>query len=78
MAVGSAFISEPVIVNVAGGTDWRAYMSDPLLVAVSAVVFVVAYFGFPVWAIWLERALLKAERSEAVQQQSGLVSPSQG
>lgn len=78
MAVGIASVSEPVIVAGAGGADWRAYMSNPLLVVVSAVVFLLVYVGFPVWAIWLGRVLLKAERSEARQQQSGLVSPSQG
>lgn len=78
MAVGIASILEAVIVAVAGGADWRTYMSNPLLVVVSAVVFLLVYVGFPIWAIWLGRVLLKAERSEAGQQQSGLVSPSQG
>ena len=66
---------EPVIVFVAGGADWRAYMSNPLLVVVSAVIFLLAYVGFPIWAIWLGRVLLATNATEEARLQVGLVPP---
>jgi hypothetical protein len=75
MAVGAAYVLEPVIVFVAGGADWRAYMSNPLLVVVSAVIFLLAYVGFPIWAIWLGRVLLATNATEEARLQVGLVPP---
>ncbi|MBX7235356.1 MAG: hypothetical protein K1X65_13310 [Caldilineales bacterium] len=73
MAVGAAFVLEPVIVFVVGGADWSAYMSNPLLTVISAIVFLTVYFGYPVWVIWLGRVLLKAEKFETGQQQLDLI-----
>ena len=75
MVVGVAYVLEPVIVFVAGGADWRAYMSNPLLVVVSAVIFLLAYVGFPIWAIWLGRVLLATNATEEARLQVGLVPP---
>lgn len=56
IAVGAAFIFEPVMLSAAGGAvAWRVFMSNYLLLAASAVVFLVSYIGFPVWAFWLGR-----------------------
>jgi hypothetical protein len=56
MAVGAAFILEPVMLSAAGGAiAWRVFMSNYLLLAASAVVFIVSYVGFPIWAFWLGR-----------------------
>lgn len=58
IAVGAAFMLEPVMLSVTGGTvAWRVFMSNYLLLAASAVVFLVAYVGFPVWAFWLGRVI---------------------
>lgn len=60
-AVGAAFILEPVMLSAAGGAvAWRVFMSNYLLLAASAVVFLVSYVGFPVWAFWLGREFLRA------------------
>jgi hypothetical protein len=58
MAVGVAFVFEPVMLSAAGGAvAWRVFMSNYLLLAASAVVFLVSYVGFPIWAFWLGRVL---------------------
>jgi hypothetical protein len=60
IAVGVAFVLEPVMLSAAGGAvAWRVFMSNYLLLAVSAVVFLVSYVGFPVWAFWLGRVFLR-------------------
>jgi hypothetical protein len=60
IAVGVAFVSEPVMLSAAGGAvAWRVFMSNYLLLAGSAVVFLVSYVGFPVWAFWLGRVFLR-------------------
>lgn len=62
MAVGAAFVLEPVMLTAAGGAiAWRVFMSNYFLLAVSAVVFLVSYVGFPVWAFWLGRLILRAK-----------------
>lgn len=75
MVVGVAYALEPVIITVVGETDLRTYTSNPLLVVASAIVFVVGYFGFPVWAIWLGRVLLARKAPDEERQQVGLVPP---
>jgi hypothetical protein len=61
IAVGAAFILEPVMLSAAGGAvAWRVFMSNYLLLAGSAVVFLISYVGFPVWAFWLGRVFLRA------------------
>jgi hypothetical protein len=56
MAVGAAFVLEPVMLSAAGGAvAWRVFMSNYLLLSASAVVFLVSYVGFPIWAFWLGR-----------------------
>ena len=58
IAVGVAFVLQPVLLVVAGGAAfWRTIMSNYLLFTGSAVVFLVSYAGFPVWAIWFGRVL---------------------
>jgi hypothetical protein len=60
MAVGVAFVFEPVMLSAAGGAiAWRVFMSNYLLLVGSAVVFLVSYVGFPVWAFWLGRVFHK-------------------
>lgn len=60
IATGVAFVFEPVLLSAAGGAvAWRVFMSNYLLLTVSAIVFLVSYVGFPVWAIWLGRVFLK-------------------
>jgi hypothetical protein len=59
IAVGAAFILEPVMLYAAGGAvAWRDFMSNYLLLTVSTVVFLVSYVGFPIWAFWLGRIFL--------------------
>lgn len=66
VAVGAAFVLEPVLLFAAGGgVNWRAFMSNYLLLAASAVIFLVAYVGFPIWAIWLGRVLMASGRESA-------------
>jgi hypothetical protein len=60
-AVGAAFVLQPVLLTALGGAvAWRAMMSNYLLLAGSAVVFLVSYVGFPIWAIWLGRLFTEA------------------
>lgn len=74
MAVGVAFVLEPVMLAaVGGGADWRAFMSNYLLLVGSAVIFLVSYVGFPIWAMWLGRTFLTTKATEGVQQQGGLI-----
>lgn len=66
IAVGVAFILEPAMLSViGGGVEWQNIMSNYLLLAGSALIFLVAYVGFPVWAIWLGRALTAAGHEAA-------------
>lgn len=59
-AVGAAFVLEPVMLSAAGGAvAWRVFMSNYLLMTGSAVVFLISYVGFPVWAFWLGRVFLR-------------------
>lgn len=63
MAVGVAFMLEPVILFIAGGAGWRAAVSNVLLLAVGVIVFLLAYMGFPVWAFGLGRVFLAKSAS---------------
>lgn len=68
IAVGVAFILEPVMLSAAGGAvAWRVFMSNYLLLAGSAVVFLVSYLGFPVWAFWLGRVFLRTNVTVEIQ-----------
>ena len=59
IAVGAAFVLEPVMLSAAGGAvAWRVFMSNYLLLTGSAIVFLVSYVGFPIWAFWLGRVFL--------------------
>jgi hypothetical protein len=61
IAVGATFVLEPVMLSAAGGAvAWRVFMSNYLLLTGSAIVFLVSYVGFPVWAFWLGRVFLPA------------------
>lgn len=61
IAVGVAFIMEPVMLSMAGGAvAWRVFMSNYVLLVGSAIVFLISYVGFPVWAFWLGRVFLRA------------------
>jgi hypothetical protein len=53
-------------------------LSNPLLVVVSGIVFVVAHRGFPVWASWLGRVLPVKQAADEVRPQSGLAQPQIG
>lgn len=65
IATGAAFFLEPVMLSAAGGAiAWRVFMSNYLLMAGSAVVFLISYMGFPVWAYWLGRVFLRANGNE--------------
>jgi hypothetical protein len=56
---GAAFALEPAMLSAAGeAVAWRVFMSNYLLLAGSAVVFLVSYVGFPIGAFWLGRVLL--------------------
>jgi hypothetical protein len=60
IATGAAFFLEPLMLSAAGGAlAWRVFMSNYLLMAGSAVVFLISYVGFPVWAFWLGREFLR-------------------
>jgi len=60
IAVGVAFLFEPVMLALAGGAvAWRVFMSNYLLLAGSTLVFLVSYIGFPIWAFWLGRVFRK-------------------
>lgn len=62
MAVGVAFVLEPVLLAAMGGTvDWRAMSSNYFLIIWTTLVFLVAYVGFPIWAIWLGGVLMASE-----------------
>lgn len=59
IAVGIAFVLEPVLLSAMGGTvNWQAMTSNTFLLAASALVFLVAYVGFPIWVIGLGRVFL--------------------
>lgn len=63
IAAGAAFVLEPVIFSALGGAvAWQIIMSNYLLLIGSALVFLVSYVGFPVWAIWLGRVIASANR----------------
>ena len=62
VAIGAAFILEPIIFTSTGGASaWRVFMSNYLFLTISAVVFLVSYIGFPIWAFWLSRIFLKTK-----------------
>lgn len=62
VAVGAAFMLEPVLLAAMGGAvNWKAMVSSPAMATGSALVFLVAYLGFPIWVIGLGRALLAAQ-----------------
>ena len=68
IAVGAAFVLEPVMLSAAGGAvTWRVFMSNYLLLTGSAVVFLVSYVGFPVWALWLGRVFLTTKVTGVIQ-----------
>jgi hypothetical protein len=65
IAVGVAFVLEPVMLSAAGGAvAWRVFMSNYLLLTASAVVFIVSYVGFPVWAFGLGRVFLRVKQGK--------------
>jgi hypothetical protein len=62
VAVGAAFILEPVIfILLDGAANWRVFMSNYLLLTISAGVFLTSYIGFPIWAFCLGRFFLKMD-----------------
>lgn len=59
VAVGVAFILEPVLLAAMGGAvNWKAMVSSPAMATSSALVFLVAYLGFPIWSIGLGWVLI--------------------
>jgi hypothetical protein len=73
IVVGAAFFFQPILLAaLGGGSFWQNIMSNYLLVAASALVFLVSYLVFPVWAIGLGRVL------SGVGRQSGLQPNAQG
>ncbi len=72
IAVGATQVLYPVIFQLLGGSRFYENIgSNYLLLAISSVIFLVSYVGFPVWAIWLgriwsrQRANAKAEAAYA-------------
>lgn len=56
IAVGAVQIAYPVVFQVLGGANfYQNAGSNVLLAAIAAVIFLVSYIGFPVWALWLAR-----------------------
>jgi hypothetical protein len=65
IAAGIAFILEPVMLSAAGGAvAWRVFMSNYLLLFGSAIVFLVSYVGFPVWAFGFGSVFLRRSKAE--------------
>jgi hypothetical protein len=66
MGVGVALMLEPAFFAVIGGTmDWQNIMSNPLLIIGSALVFVLTYVGFPIWAFWSGHTFAAGQRESA-------------
>lgn len=66
MVVGVAFVLEPILLAAMGGVvNWRAMTSNYFLATWSALVFLVAYVGFPIWVIGLRRVFSAGERESA-------------
>lgn len=59
IAVGSAYVLQPVLMFALGGPlFWMQNIaSSYLAMGGAAFVFLLTYIGFPIWAIWLGRAL---------------------
>ena len=63
MGVGLALMLQPLIFAVIGAEmDWQNIMSNPLLIAGSALVLVLSYVGFPIWLFWLGRTFTATQR----------------
>lgn len=66
IAVGIAYVAEPVLLPAMGGTiSWQAMTSNYLLATAIALVFLVAYIGFPIWVIGLGRVFLASGAGSA-------------
>ena len=75
MAVGVALVLQPVLFSVLGGVlNWHNFMSSPLLLIGSALVFVLGFAGFPVWLFWLGRRFA-SNRRESVWRPDAAVVP---
>lgn len=56
IASGAAQVSYPVLFQMLGGANFYASIgSDFTVIAITSVIFLMSYIGFPVWAIWLGR-----------------------
>jgi len=61
IAVGATFVLEPILLSAArGAVAWRVFMSNYVLLAGSAVVFLISYVDFPIWAFWLGGVFLRS------------------
>jgi hypothetical protein len=59
IGVGAALALElPLFAVMGGAVDWQNIMSNPLLMVGAALVFVMSYVGFPIWAFWLGHTLV--------------------
>lgn len=66
IAVGIAFVLELVLLSAMSGVvNWQAMTSNYFFATWSALVFLVAYLGFPIWALWLGRTFMASERESA-------------
>jgi hypothetical protein len=65
IAVGSAYVLQPVLMFALGGPlFWMQNIaSSYFAMGGAAFVFLLTYIGFPVWAIWLGRALSAGTRA---------------
>jgi hypothetical protein len=58
LAVGVAEALYPVLFQILGGASFYSTIgSNYVLLTLTGVIFLVSYVGFPIWAIWLGRAL---------------------
>ena len=59
VAVGLALMLQPLLLSALGGaTNWQNSFSNPLSMVGAALVFVMSYVGFPIWAFWQGRTLI--------------------
>ncbi len=63
IGVGIALLLQPLLLSALGGAmDWQNSLSSPLLMVGAALVFVMSYVGFPIWAFWLGRTFAADQR----------------
>ncbi len=63
IGVGIALLLQPLLLSALGGAlDWQNSLSNPLLMVGAALVFVMSYVGFPIWAFWLGRTFAADQR----------------